>query len=95
MLIFFKDYTVFEHPHHKGEFRIDLQLKCGRCGHVMQFSIHIVEWEYEKLLSKLYQKESGKRRVSWTDLPEHVNVNHLYVKMVGEKIKERARRKKK
>lgn len=60
--IFFKNLRVLQKD--KGQYRIDLSLKCKCCAYVMTFGIHINEDEYLRLKDKILSwKDVGHRKI--------------------------------
>ena len=92
--LYFKGYSVFEHPlyPYQDEYRMDVAVKCGDCGHVQQYGIHISKNEYEQITTDLAYLGRTTRRVTWMDtlklLGEHILVNEGIKGEVGKRVSE-------
>jgi len=79
--IWFKDYSIFNHPlrSNQDEYRMDIAVKCDRCGQVMRFGIHLDTDEYIRLERRLNAIGITDRRVTWRHVYNtfkmHVDIN--------------------
>lgn len=73
-VLWFKELRVFERPIIRGEYRIDLYVKCNDCGDAEVFGIHITEEEYNRIIHVL-----PRRMLTWWEvyrmLGRHINLN--------------------
>ena len=61
--VYFKECHAFKHWV-GGQYRVDIHVKCSKCGYVMTFGVHLSEKEFDKIeKKKLHWSEVGHRKL--------------------------------
>ena len=91
-IVYFAQYTVFEHPLHPYQYRIDLKTKAQISGKVDWFGIHITEDTYKELIELLNQHNIINRTVTWRDIfmatGYHIRINRPANVVLNEYFKD-------